>query len=235
MKHKFTVFSGFFMVALFATCCESEKLLPENVYAETGFFPVKEGAYRVYQVEKIDFSLVNENDTSRYQLKEVVSGSYLNQEGDTTFVLSRFTRKEENANWAVDSVRAIRKDPGRIIVTADNIPVVKLVYPVREGLAWDGNALNALQEDEYEIMNVNAPFDTGITNFPNTLTVIENNNPDSVIFQDYRKAIYADGIGLIYREEKILHYCAATVDCLGQGIIESGHKYKQEIISYGKE
>lgn len=235
MRSSITAVLVITIVAFFTVSCETERLKPQRDNSGRKFFPLKIGSYRIYDVEEINFSFVAENDTAKYQLKVLIADFYINQQADTTFFIERYHRPMENETWELNSLWTTRETPGQIIVTENNIPFVKLAYPVKEGLTWDGNALNIMEEDEYHISDFNITFETASQKFENVIQVIENDNEDTVIFQDFRTSFYAEGIGLIYKEVKIINYCATTVECLGEGIIESGRKYKQQIVTYGNE
>jgi len=70
--------------------------------------------------------------------------------------------------------------------------------------------------------------------FKKTTTVIQEETTDNILFRNIRKEIFAENIGLIYKQATLLNFCA-DVDCLGQDIIETGIDYKQELIGYGVE
>jgi hypothetical protein len=74
--------------------------------------------------------------------------------------------------------------------------------------------------------------DNGL-NFPDVVTVLQEDNQDVIVQMDFRQERYARGIGLVSKEVTLLNYCTQP-SCLGQQKIESGRVYKQQIIAYGR-
>jgi hypothetical protein len=108
------------------------------------------------------------------------------------------------------------------------------VFPVHEEKKWDGNAFNINDEELYSYKDTYQPFSLGDATFNSTITVIHQNIMDTIVMTDIRNEIYAENIGLIYKESIILHYCTDN-ECLGQMIIEQGSDFRLELIGYGKD
>ncbi len=211
-------------------CSETIEPSPETV--GYGYFPLEIGAYRTYQIDKITFSLFADTDTTQYQLKELVVDTFQTQQ-ETSYVLHRFSRLDPENSWQLDSVWTARRTQNHAVVVQNNVPFVKLVFPVREQKQWNGNLYNSLPEDTYEITEIGGSFDTPAGLFSDLLTVFENNEQDTLIFQDIRQSVYGINVGLIYQKSSILNFCNTDPDCLGT--LEFGTKFEQVLIDYGKE
>ncbi len=220
--------------------CESEYLAPDTGRSGTDFFPLEVGQYRTYTVEKITFSFLEVPDTSRFFLKEVVADSFLNQTNTPTYRLERFTRTEENQPWQLDSVWTAIKDTRRAVVTENNVPFIKLTFPLRTDLQWDGNVLNTQLEDIYELQptteelhhEIESPLDSLLSS---SITVIQERSQDTTLAKIDVLETYAENIGLFYKKTVRLQFCNTDTACIGQGIIEAGRKFKQTLIAHGKE
>lgn len=210
----------------------TETLEPGPDLVGFNYFPLEIGNYRTYQIEKITFSLFSETDTARYQLKELVADTFHTQQ-ETSYILHRFSRTHAEDPWQLDSVWTARRTQNHAVVVQNNIPFLKLVFPVREQKQWDGNLFNALPEDTYEITEIGGNIETPAGNFADLLTVFENNDPDTLIFQDIRQSVYSRNVGLIYQKSSILNFCNTDPGCLGT--LEFGTKFEQILIDYGKE
>lgn len=219
--------------------CDSETIAPQENRVGFSYFPLSVGNYAVYAVENIQYNFGQEPDTSLYQLKEVVADSFPGNGGETVYRLERFTRMEEEA-WQLDSVWTARKSSQRIVVVENNVPLVKLVFPFQSGLVWDGNALNSRPEQMYSLIATSetlaeemaSPMDSLLAH---SLTVMQEESLDTVILYTQKLETYVEDVGLFYKKSVNLHYCASTPECLGLGILESGRRYKQILIDYGKE
>lgn len=226
---------AFLLTAMLFHACSSSKQEPDLLKLGYQYYPLEVGNYRIYDVETINFSLLEGGDTNRYQLKEVIHDYYYQGKEDTTFYLYRYSRAHIGEDWSLDSIWTVRKDSRRIIVVENNVPLLKLIFPAYVGLTWDGNSMNAEEEAIYSISKMGDPLEKAGARFEKTLHVVEKNNMDTVINERYKEAVYAANIGLVYEEQRYINYCATTVECLGEGIIESGIKYELLLREYGKE
>lgn len=205
---------------------------PDPELVGYNYFPLEIGNYRTYNIEKITFSLLAPTDTARYQLKELVADTFRTS-NEVNYILHRFTRTTAEDSWQLDSVWNARRTENHAITVENNVPFVKIVFPVRQNKTWDGNLFNVMPIDEYEITEIGGFADTPAGRFPDVMTVFENNDPDSLIFQDIRQSVYAQNVGLIYEKSSILNFCNTDPDCLGT--LESGIKLEQVLVEYGKE
>jgi hypothetical protein len=231
--HNKYFFMGFAMLALWG--CSSETLSPDIANLGATYFPLDTGSYRIYDVERIEYVFSGDNDTSRFFMKEVVADTFASLAGETAFRIERFVSESLKGDYQLDSVWVAYNNLSQAVLIENNIPFIKLVFPVREGLKWDGNSLNAMEEDTYEMIELNRPFALSDTlNFDKTLQVVQEVDDDHLIRSENRFEIYAENIGLIYKNTTILNFCDET-DCIGQGIIETGIDYRMELVTYGKE
>ena len=196
------------------------------------YFPLEIGDYRVYQIQQIEYSLFAATDTAHYQLKELVVDTFSTQ-SELNYILHRFKRDLSTDKWQLDSVWTSRRTQNHAIVVENNIPFVKMVFPIRLDKVWDGNLFNASPPDEYQITEISGSMETPAGTFVDNLTVFENNERDTLIYQDIRQSIYALNVGLIYKNSSILDFCNTDPDCLGT--LEFGIKFDQILTDYGKE
>lgn len=222
--------------------CESETIPPQTSRLGLDYFPLEVGNYAIYSVEAIEYSLVAAPDTQQYQLREVVADSFPGQGGEIVYRLERFSRNTELEPWQLDSVWTARKSNQRIVVIENNIPLIKMVFPLVLGLRWDAHALNSREETLYELRNtsqslleeIESPLDSSSL-LENMLTVIQAESQDTIINRIQASETYVENMGLIYKKSLRLQYCASTPECVGLGILESGRIYRQTLIAYGHE
>jgi len=217
----------------FVLCgCDRDTVAPDLTSVGFAYFPLEVGDFRVYEVHQEEFSIFAESDTFDYQLKELVADSFATQD-QITYVLHRFSRDTADDPWELDSVWTARRTANHAIVVENNIALAKLIFPATLNRIWDSNVFNTRPPDEFEITEIDGTLQTPAGTFDRTLTVFENNEPDTLIFQDIRKAIYAPGIGLISRSSSILDFCNTDPACLGT--LEFGTNIDLTLIEYGKE
>ena len=198
------------------------------------FFPLETGDFRVYNVQKIIYPVAEIPDTLIYQLKEVTADSLIDNAGELNYVLQRWKREDANDPWVLDSLWTTYKNNIQVVISENNIPLLKLVFPFEEEKSWDSNSLNFRDPDEFVMRNIFMPFSDNQLDFPTTVTVIQEEKLDSLISLDNRYEVFARNVGLIAKVSSKLEFCQES-DCFGQKIIKEGRILSQALVDYGKE
>jgi hypothetical protein len=214
----------------------NETIIPESEIQGSAFFPLQVGAFREYSVRQINYTNVGEVDTLNFFMREAVVDSFENAENNFTYILHLSTRNSPEAPWELDSVWTARKNSIQAIQTEENVSFVKMVFPVRESVVWDGNVFNTLDREDYFYDSIGFSREINGLNFDNTLVVVQNDFADGFVRDDIRREIFGENVGLIYRGRLILEYCT-TPECLEtpEQEIDIGIDYVQKIIEYGLE
>ena len=223
----------FFVLGTISSC-KTEKLCDCVAPPQTGkdfFYPLL-GQAVIYDVQEIQYALTSLPTVKNYQLKEVVASFFTDSDGKEALRIERYRRENDTQKWEIDSVFLAKKEIDKALKTENNVTYVKLIFPVSEGLKWNGNAYNSLGNNTYELKKLNQSFQTNGQNFPQTLTIIQQND-STLVDLKRRLEVYAVGIGMIYQEKINLSYCNSG-DCLGKGKIDFGTKYILKIKSYEK-
>ena len=231
--------------------CNVGNLEPEDTNLGLEFFPLEAGRYIDYQVEDIQYTVLNPPDTNRYQIRELIGEEFTDIEGNPAFRLERYRRADANVPWRLDSVWQIKRNATQAIVIQNNRALIKLIFPLEEGVEWVGTAFfrntrtdtiidpNTLDTtiaetfigDKYEVNNFNQPLTLGSFSFDSTLTVIQKNDSDRVDI-DRRTEVYAANVGLVYKDSTVATYCIP--DNCNFPVIDFGRKSRQIIIGFGK-
>ena len=219
------------LIFLFSHCTNDE-IGPDEDRVGFSFFPVEVGTWRTYDVNKISYRIIGDTLIENYQLREEIVDAFLNTEGDSTYVLHRSILDTISGEYELDSVWAVRRTPNQAIIVENNTPFVKMGFPIAEGLTWDGNVLNTLDEEVYTLDELGQELVFENMVLDNTLRVVLSDVQDTIIRFDQRFDYYALNVGLVRKRNLILNYCS-TIDCLGEGIVESGLELRQELTDYG--
>ena len=196
------------------------------------YFPLQTGFYQIYDIEEILYSAFNPPESLLYELKVEIVDSFTNGEGGTTYVLHRSTRNDQNEPWSYRESWSARTTTQFAIETEGNTSYVKLVFPLQSGAHWNGNSLNDLGEDEYEIEGMGQLFNAGNgVSFDNCI-VVNQNNESNLVFKDERTEVYSPGMGLVYKESSVWEYNCTGGSCSGQ--ITSGRYLKQVLKDHGQ-
>ena len=220
------------MVACFASC-ESKKVEPDPSRLGYDYFPLATGSYAIFDVHETYYALTADPITRIYQVKDEVAESFTDLAGETAFKVLRYSRRDTQANWQLDSVWTAKRTPSQAIRTENNVSYVKMVFPMEEQQAWNGNALNNKGQDEYRLDSIGKPFQLPSQAFDKTITVVQQAD-SSLVGIDKRLEVYAQNVGLVYREQIQVQLCSSTPDCLGKGKIDFGVKFYHRLNSYGK-
>lgn len=224
----------FLLLVLFLTVlysCKVKNVEPNGAYVGYDYYPLEQGRYIIYDVYDTTYNGVERIDTL-YQLKELVYSSF--QEGEEVkYVLHQYYKKTTDADWKEqpDSVWSLVNSSNQLIRTENNIPYIKLVFPVEENKKWDGNAKNVYDSETYTMKNVDDSYAVSNLDFSQTLTV-EMSNVKNVISKDSRYEIYARGVGAVKKEYTVYSYDQSAI---GSDIIEYGYHKVFVVTSYGQE
>jgi hypothetical protein len=225
--------------SLIIGCDKQDEIRPSRDHE---YLPLRKGWYQVYDVEETVYEL-GTSQTYFYQLKTVIVDSFPNAEGAYTYLIHRSRKYSGNDLWEEDGTFTARLSDTEAIVSKGNTPFVVLTFPAATGNDWNGNAYNDevnpnsnSASDLYEITQTGIGQVVNGVSFPDCITVVQEDNDDTIVFQDNRSEIYARNVGLIFREIIQLTYCNdEDRNCVGEQIIDEGIIYAQRISHYGLE
>lgn len=212
------------------SCNESRRADPSTLGYD--FYPLNVGQYRIYDVEEIKY-LVSGFDTTVFQLRETIFDSIPSID-QTIYLLRRDIRIDDTQPWKSDSVWSVTSTSNYLSITENNIPFIKLTFPVKESKEWDSNSLNSKDPSTsyYQSMS-NSIVDTIAAE--NHIRVILEDIEENVTGVDLRSEVYARGIGLVEKDYLVQKKCTSS-DCgddLGEVI--AGRSLKQILIEIGNE
>ncbi|WP_370086987.1 hypothetical protein [Ekhidna sp.] len=212
------------------SCSESRKADPSTLGYD--FYPLNIGQYRIYDVEEIKY-LVSGFDTTVFQLRETIFDS-ISSIDQTVYLLRRDIRADDTAPWKSDSVWSVTSTSNYLSISENNIPYIKLTFPVKEGRDWDANSLNSKDPSTsyYQSMS-NSIIDSVGTE--SHMRVIIEDIEENVTGVDLRSEVYARGIGLVEKDYLVQKKCTSS-DCGGDlGEVIAGRSLKQVLIEIGNE
>lgn len=219
-----SVFFALFLISLTLNSCDTNPVRPDEEVLGFTYFPLKSGFFIEYQVEESIYATQLPVSRLNYELREETGEAFKDLNNEEAFSLRRLIRNLPTQNWQLDSVWLTKRTQFQAIRQENNFNYIKLSFPVSEGLKWNGNALNNLEDQEYFIKDLGKAFKINNIDFEKTLTVIQSSD-SSLIANNKSLEIYANGIGLVYKEMNNVKYRQDAVN-IGKGIIESGKVIK---------
>ena len=220
------------LTGLFYACTETEEI--NDSVTGKAFYPLSIGDYRIYNVTHVRFDQDTVTDSATFQLRERVDTLYNNLAGEPTYKIIRSKRNKPTDQWRDDSVITVTISNTQVRRTADNVSLVKMVFPVTENKTWNPNVFNTMEPGNARYVNVNQAYTLNGKGYTNTATVLVNDFV-SVINKDVRTEVYAENVGMIYKNYEVLQYCNDNQICdVGEDYILFGYHRTETLESYGK-
>ncbi len=229
-----SILSRLFLVGLllglfFMACERVTETLPK---ADRAYYPIVANNYRVYQVDSTVYDEYNCTvETTRYQIKEVTGASFLDGEGQDAHRLERYWRANAADNWTLVGVWSEKVEGNQIQRVESNQRFVKMVFPVEQQKEWNGIAfirrdtlvpIRGGSIDLYKDWGMftyegvgDSYLDTiSNTIYPDAVQILQVDKTNN-IERRYSKEVYAKGIGLVFKEMRILDSQCRTPRCIG--------------------
>lgn len=235
----------YFLILLMAGLfygCDTETEEIGDAQAGKNYYPLEIGNYRIYNVMYKRYESDKAKDSASFQVREQVDTIFNNLAGEPTYKIIRSRRQNPTDAWSEDSVITVTLAKNQVIRQEGNLSLVKMIFPVRESKTWSPNVYNHLDSTQNpkphraRYLNVDQGYTVNGNFYPKTVTVSVN---DEVTFIniDQRQEVYAEGIGLIYKNYNVINYCTQQ-PCNGNqedfDYKESGFTRIETLESYGK-
>lgn len=224
--------------------------LPEPIDARQPFqyYPLDTGKYIVYQVDSIIYNETFANDTTQWQVMELIADTMYDLNGRLNYVIERYRRPDVASDWQLTHIWQVLMTDGKVEKIENNLRFVKLVTPLLENVQWDGNVYLGGLEDipvDYECnrlsfyegwlytyRDLEAPFSVNGLDFPHTVTVTQEGDSNLIWF-DYAKEIYAENVGLVWKE--FYHFYTQDITCPAcpwEERVQCGYSVKMSVLEY---
>jgi hypothetical protein len=228
------------LIVAFASC--KKKSAPAPVIdVGTDYYPTAIGKYVIYEADSTVYDEFTHLPTNyKYQIKEKIEEQFTDNEGKPALRLMRYIKKYDPnvaysaMPWTIKSAWMVNVSATDVEVVEENIRFTKLIFPVKEGSTWDGNAKNTIGEWTYTYLGIDAPQTINSVYFDKALTVKQKDYRTLISYQYYIEK-YARGTGLVYREITDLYSGTVVTGVPVENRIEKGTIYRLTVISYGNE
>ena len=222
-----------------AACKDTLDTPPAPTDAEQGrdFQPVAVGSFWIYDVTETYWNF-NRDSVVRYQLRERVDTVFRGATDDVNYRIVRARRADSSSTWRDDSSFSLVITPRLVRRTFANQPTVELVFPVREGSAWNPNLFNSLDSTSRTYANFDQP-----TTLPGGRTLartvqVRDAGEDNIFYRREHSSTYARAIGRISRVARSLDFCqlndSINTGCsTGPGYIVRGQEREEYLLDYG--
>lgn len=190
MKSKYLI-SFAFVVMLFLANCKKENTAPNSI--DYSYFPLTINSEIEYKVTKIKIDApVNVYDTQVYYLKERIDSFYFDETGNKIYRIERYKRNDNLSNWEISDAWMAQIVNNQAHKVEENIRYVKMVFPLKLNLKWDGNAHNTLEKQIYNVEKLDESWKL----YDSTCLIVQQNK-ESLIDKYYQSERYAKNVGLV--------------------------------------
>lgn len=226
MRNYFKLLITLLSVLVFYAC-SIEKIDPDDVELGYAYYPIGEGRFWEYEVEKTTYSLDNMKEVDTFYVREEITAVDFDFDHDLKQI-ARYIKQNESDSWVLDSLWTTKRTSTQALRTEQNTRKIKMVFPVEPGQEWNGNNYNAQGNETYSYADIGSTFTVLDKTYSNTLKVLIGPNlPPNLIETDQRYEVYADGIGNVYRYFKVLGHQPPAYDTVGI-------KQISRLINYGQ-
>lgn len=210
------------IITLLAACKRTETL--ETMKIEE-LVPLQVGKYITYRLDSLVFTNTGKTEeTHRYRVKHLIERqSTDNQNRPTWIVVTYITDSLGAGPWVQNGTYTITPVDKGLEVTEDNLRVLKLKQPIKEGFLWKGNSylpdrpynpefpmsIDANMDLwEFKYGTINNAEKIGANTIPDVTTVLHIDSAENVPMitdtsfasRELSLEKYAKNVGLVYRE-----------------------------------
>ena len=213
----------FFLILIILFSCDPVEYKEVKSYEE--YLPLELQKEKQFLVTNIIHSSLGK-DTSSYYLKEIVTKSFIDLQGDTAYRIERYWRLDTTQNFDIKDVWVVKRKTNSIQQTEENISYTKLIFPISQNTFWNGNAFNNLEYQEYKVQSIHNSFTLNNLTFDSCLSISQHYKSNLLEYENSQE-IYSLGIGLVYKEEIVVLINNGNLNDVLQG-----NEYIQELIEY---
>lgn len=246
----FTILFG--ASCLFLPSCK-DKSVVEDFQVDFGYeyLPIEIGKYRDYLVDSTTYDIGPSGSiivtNSQNYVRELIADTITDNLGRLGYKIERYEKKELEADWEIADIWMTIKTEEQVESLEENLRFVKLVFPLKEGLIWDGNrfidetttaviageSIEIFKSWEYEVDFVAQPVAVNNELYDDAIQVIQADN-ENLIELRFSREQYVRDIGLVFREMRILDTQCIT-ECEGlpwEAKAEKGFILTQSLIDH---
>ena len=246
-----------FFFAFFVLNCKTEFADPFDISAYGyDYYPLEVGKQWTYEVDSIQFDIGSNNlpisDTVQFYIREEIKEIIKDQLDHDLYRIERYRSFHPNGPWQSLDVVTASRTTNQGFRSENNLRFINLVFPIESQVKWDGLAyvdeeviiyvkgenLELLKGWDFQILEIAESESIGPNEYQDVVTV-QQADEDFLIELRYSIEKYARGVGVVYRERKILDsyckYIGVTEPCRDKTWGEKagrGYITKETLINY---
>ena len=232
---------------LLLASCET-KIEENNLDFGYNYFPLEVGKTWIYQLDSTVFDTTGMGtvvSSSTTFSKETIVEKFTGADGNEVYRIERSERKTDTDPWKVKDVWSAELETQKAIRTEENFRFVKMIFPLLGNEIWDGNqyidkstniilageTVEIFKNWEYEVISISEPEQIGDFAFEE-VTTISQADSENLIELRFSREKYAKGVGLVYKEMRILDTQAISETTPWEDKAQKGFILIQTLIDY---
>lgn len=192
-RSKFGIFALLAAILLVSSCKKDEEEVIDIGYL---YFPNQAGTYVEYEVDSVHYGITV--DTSHFYLREELVEEFIDGENQPAMRVERFKRNTTTDPWVLTDVWSQKRTTTTGERVEENQRFVRMVFPVEEGKAWNGNAYNDQEDWQYQFGPIDVPYSIAGYDFTRSVRVKQRNNVN-LVDQEIAEEVYVRGVGMVYK------------------------------------
>ena len=219
-QHPLSIIVLFIVLGIIA-CGKNETDTLPNLGKE--YFPLAIGKTAVFDLDSIIYDpvtlTVSRIDTFKWQAQEVLSDTFRSKAGNLAYVVDRSIKAKNSIEWTPRETFSASLTQQYALLSENNLTFIKFPNFFDVGTTWDGNIFNDVatkfnvageilepfsKKWTFEILSFGKAEKIGNKDYADVLTVEAQSDPKILTEKRYSLEKYAKGVGLVYREIKIL-------------------------------
>jgi hypothetical protein len=167
--------------------------------AERGesYYPYSENLWWEYDVDSTyynDFS--GDTVQATFILREEFDSFFVANNGEMAIRIERYRRVNESDPWQGPRIWWTYVTVDGAVKVEENVPYVKVNFPVKEGNEWNGNRLNFMESWDFVYESVDEPLTVNGNSFDSTTSILQISE-ETLLEKRFYKEKYARNVGLI--------------------------------------
>ena len=221
------------VILIVSSCTKDTKDTSSDLVLGYDYYPTTLNKYVIYSVEEIDIDVeIGKYDTTRYLLKEVVADTIFSEYKDAnSFKIERYILLPTSKSWEEKNVWLVKKSKSNLIRIEDNIPLVKMVFPMVKNQNWNINRYDTLEDKECTLYSLGKADTVNTIPFDNVLQMVQADY-ESLIDKQYETEKYALGVGLIYKQKIDIESQSNDITSPIMKLITSGTIVTWKVVSH---
>jgi hypothetical protein len=186
------------------------------------YMPLEVGAEWDYLLDSIIYDPEPagiEVDTLSYHMKLIVADTFLDGQGDKAYLIERYLRTHDTLPWKIRNIWSMKMTDSKLIWSEGNLDYIKLSFPLRNGVSWDGNTLFSSDDakvnirgeqldmfkfwNSYRVENRGGSMQIAGSTY-NDVVTISHVDREILIEKRLSLEVYAKDLGLVYKRMEIL-------------------------------